>query len=401
MIKVTTIWWGNGQSNLLDWLFCYLWDKIEISSIVSMSDDGRTTWELMRAFETELDTHLPPPWDLRRCLFSLSNSKYRDYFKLIFEYTFLNESSIKNFTIFELFKQVNKELIFFWKADFLKDEIHKFVEIESWDLYNYISSISKDVFSFKLPLSSTLKWHKFWNLLMASLFYNLWKDYDKMLNFMHKLLEVNSEVIPVTTKKAYIKAILWNGEIIESQDRISNVANYNSGISDLELSDCSIDASHNKKVHEAIIKSDFIVIWPWDLFTSIISNFIISWVKDSIKQTKAKIIYIWNSTNKLWETNGLTQIDFVNKIERFLGRRIDIFLVNDKKLDLSSEQKQEFQNDISVKGWDYLFISNGEKLELERRKIKVIKADLLWESSFYKHSKKRLVIELEKIFFNK
>jgi hypothetical protein len=78
-----------------------------------MSDDGRTTGELMGAFKEELGLHLPPPGDLRRCLFSLSDSQYRDYFKLVFEYIFLNEESIQNFTIFDLFTQVNKELLFF------------------------------------------------------------------------------------------------------------------------------------------------------------------------------------------------------------------------------------------------------------------------------------------------
>jgi hypothetical protein len=55
---------------------------------------------------------LPPPGDLRRCFFSLSGSKYRDYFRLVFEYTFLNEKKIKSFTISDLFNQVNKELLF-------------------------------------------------------------------------------------------------------------------------------------------------------------------------------------------------------------------------------------------------------------------------------------------------
>lgn len=398
MKKITTIWWGNGQSNLLDWLFTTIWDKIEISSIVSMSDDGRTTGELMRAFDDELWLHLPPPWDLRRCLFSLSKSNYRDYFKLVFEYTFLNEESIKSFTILDLFKQVNREILFFWKSPELKKELKYFVDKDSWDLYDFIKSKIWKYFDFCLPLTSSLKWHKFGNLLMANLFYNLDKDYDKMISFMHDLLCVDSKVIPVTTKKAYIRAILWNGDIIESQDRISNVADYNSGIADLELMDCSSDASHNKMVHDTIISSDFIIVWPWDLFTSIISNFIITWVKESIKQTKAKIIYIWNSTNKWWETTGLTQIDFVNKIERFLWRRIDYFIVNNKKLDLDENQTKEFKNDISVKWGDYLFLSSWEKRELERRKIKVIEENLLWKSSFYKHSKKKIVKALENIF---
>jgi len=48
----------------------------------------------MKAFHDDLGLHLPPPGDLRRCLFSLSSSEYRDYFKLVFEYTFLNEEKI-------------------------------------------------------------------------------------------------------------------------------------------------------------------------------------------------------------------------------------------------------------------------------------------------------------------
>lgn len=398
MKKVTTIGWWNGQSNLLDGLFTIIWDRIEITSIVSMSDDGRTTWELMRVFEDELWLHLPPPWDLRRCLFSLSNSIYRDYFKLIFEYIFLNEENISKFDILNLFRQANKELLFFWKAWIFKSELEEF-DLSRWNLYSFIKNKFNSYFLFKLPLKSSIKWHKFWNILMANLYYNLEKDYDEMIDFMHYLLEVKASVVPVTTKKAYIRAILWNGEIVESQDRISNVANYNSWIADLELMECSMDATHNNDVHNSIIDSDFIIIWPWDLFTSIISNFIIGWVSDSIRESKAKLIYIWNSTNKWWETTGLTQLDFVNKIERFLWRRIDFFVINSKKPELDENQLLEFKNDISVKGWDYLFLSLWEKKELERRKIVVLESDLLDKNSFYKHSKEKIVDVLSKIFF--
>jgi 2-phospho-L-lactate transferase/gluconeogenesis factor (CofD/UPF0052 family) len=110
-------------------------------------------------------------------------------------------------------------------------------------------------------------------------------------------------------------------------------------------------------VHNAIINADYIVVWPGDLFTSIISNFIIWWVKDSIIDSNAKVIYIWNSTNKWWETTWLTQLDFVNKIERFLGKKIDYFILNNKKLDLTDAELEEFKNDISIKWGDYLFLS--------------------------------------------
>ena len=405
MLKITTIWWWNGQSTLLDWFFTELWNKVKISSIVSMSDDWRTTWKLMKSFENELNLHLPPPWDLRRCLFSLSESEYRDYFKLIFEYTFLNEESISEFTIMDLFKQVNKELLFFWRWAELKEELIKFVNFCKWNLFEKIDMKCKNVFKFKLPLKVSLKWHKFWNILMASLYYNLekWNNdwYEKMIDFMHELLEVRWKVIPVTTKRAYIKAILWNGEVVNNQDRISNVADYNSWIADLELKECSKWANHNISVHKAIINADYIVVWPGDLFTSIISNFIIWWVKNSIKCSKAKVIYIWNSTNKWWETTWLTQLDFVNKIERFLWKNIDYFVLNNKKLKLDVDELKKFKNNISIKWWDYLFLSRWEKEELEKRNIKVIEANLLSKKSLYKHSRKKLIPVLEKIIFNK
>ncbi|MGB2111061.1 MAG: hypothetical protein ACPHY8_04250 [Patescibacteria group bacterium] len=54
---------------------------------------------------------------------------------------------------------------------------------------------------------------------MASLYYNFEKNiisshknisdsYDAMIDFMHELLDVQASVVPVTTKKARIRAIL-------------------------------------------------------------------------------------------------------------------------------------------------------------------------------------------------
>ncbi len=375
MVKITTIWGWNWQSNLLDWFLSAFSENVEISSIVSMSDDWRTTWKLMRSFNDELWLHLPPPWDLRRCLFSLSLSKYKQNFIKLFETVIDFDWKIDDFSLLDI-------LIKLWEKD---------------DFIGYLKQYDYTFLEYKLSLKSKIKWHKFWNILMACLYYNLDKDYDKMISFMHDLLEVRWNVIPVTTKRAYIKAVLWNWDIIESQDRISNVANYNSWIADLELSSCSNDAVHNKEVHDSIVESDYLVIWPGDLFTSIISNFIIWWVKKSISESKAKIIYIWNTTNKWWETNWLTQLDFVNKIERFLWRRINYFIINNKKPDLTDDEIEDFKNNISVKWWDYLLLSKWEREELVRRKINVIETDLLSKNSFYKHSKEKLLNTLKGI----
>lgn len=373
--KIVTIGWGNGQSNLLDALYQYGGKNIEISSIVSMSDDGRTTGELMKKFKDELWLHLPPPGDLRRCLFMMSNSKRRDEFQQYLETVIERDFSIQELNIKDYFLMV-------WATSDFLDFLWK----------------KHDAFlDFKLPLHSSIKWHKVGNILMANLYYNLEKDYHKMLDVMHKILDVDAKIIPVTTKKAYIKAVLWNGEVIETQDRISNVASYSSWIADLQLMEDSKHAYQHKDVFKAIKKADYIVITPGDLFTSIISNFVIGGVKEVIKKTDAKIIFIWNSTNKWWETSGLTVLDFINKIERFLGRRIDIFICNNKKITLSRTDREKFLSHQSIKGGDFLYLSEWEKSELERRKIQYIEADLLDESTLYKHDKKKIVQVLSQI----
>lgn len=373
--RIVTIWGGNGQSNLLDAMNRYFTEEYAISSIVSMSDDWRTTGELMRKFKDELGLHLPPPWDLRRCLFMMSESERRDEFQQYLETVIERDFIISELTVWDYFKLVWADNDFRW----------------------HLESFDEKFLNFTLPLSSSIKWHKVGNILMANLYYNLWKDYHKMLDMMHEILEVQAEIIPVTTQRAYIKAILWNGEVIESQDRISNVASYSSWIADLELMEDSKHAYQHKDVFRAIKKADYIIISPGDLFTSTISNFVIGWVKEVIQKTDAKIIYIWNSTNKWGETQWLTCLDFINKIERFLWRRLDIFICNNKKLELSESERERFQNNISVKWWDYLYLSDGEKSELTRRKIQYFEADLLDRESFYKHDKKSIIQLLEQI----
>ena len=241
-----------------------------------------------------------------------------------------------------------------------------------------------------LPLNSSIAGLKVGNLLMANLYYNLEGDYHTMLDMMHEMLQVKAKIIPVTTQKARIRAILWNGDIIETQDRISNDAAYSSGIADLELMEDSQHAYQHKDVFKAIKQADAIIISPWDLFTSTISNLVIGGVKEVISKTDAQIIYIWNNTNKWWETQGLTYLDFINKIERFLGKRIDTFICNNKRLELSEQQRSAFQNDQSVKWGDFLYLSDGEKSELTRRKTRYIEADLLDRKTLYKHNTQAL-----------
>jgi hypothetical protein len=74
-----------------------------------------------------------------------------------------------------------------------------------------------------------------------------------------------------------------------------------------------------------------------------------------------------------------------------------MFVCNNQKLELSKAAKEKFMNHQSIKWGDFLYLSDGEKSELERRQIQYIEASLLDSESLYKHDKEKLVEVLEKI----
>ena len=378
-MNIVFIGWGNWQSNILKWVREIFGEEIKVTSIVSISDDGRTTWVLMNLYNTTFWAHLPPPWDLRRCLFSMSFSRYKEEFSRYMEYEITDDVFINDLNILDLFALVKPENL----------EFLSFIQ----------TNVKKEILDFKLLIQASAKWHKMWNLLMANIFHNFW-DYNKMIDFMHDLLEVRGNIIPVTTCKAYIKAKLIDWTIIEKQDNISNVANYNSPIQNLELMSCSTDAKQEEKVKEAIKNADFIVVWPGDIYTSVVANLIIWDIRRDLRNSHAKLIYISNNTNKWWETNWLRVLDFINVIERYLSKKLDYVIVNNYLPKLSNEEQEKLSKNISVKWWDYVFLDEFDKYLLLSKNTQIIEDNFIDMESLYKHNNIKIAETLLNIMKN-
>ena len=60
----------------------------------------------MRKFQDELGLHLPPPGDLRRCLFMMSNSPKRDAFQQYLETVIEQDFKISQLSIWDYFRLV-------------------------------------------------------------------------------------------------------------------------------------------------------------------------------------------------------------------------------------------------------------------------------------------------------
>lgn len=373
--KVVTIGGWNGHSNILGAIQKSFIQHIDLSAIVSMSDDGRTTGRLMRYFHDELGIHFPPPGDVRRCLYFLSGSALRPQFEKFFETVITLDKPIHSLSLGEICKYIGA--------------------------YDFLESLDFPYFDIYLPIFGSLDWHKFGNIFMGFLFHHFGDDYMKMMEFMHNFLKVDSKVIPVTTDSAYIQAKLDNGKIIERQDNISNNIDYTGRIVELSLMDGSEHARQSPDVATAITGADYIVITPGDLYTSTISNLIIGGVADLInKYSQAKIIFIANNTNKGGEASGYKMLDFVSEIEKYLWKNIDILIANNYHIQLTETDENRFKNDISVKWWNYIYISDEEKKIFEKNWTAIIEADILDRKSLYKHDQEKIAIILEEVIFH-
>jgi uncharacterized cofD-like protein len=88
----------------------------------------------------------------------------------------------------------------------------------------------------------------------------------------------------------------------------------------------------NKQAIEEIMGADIVVIGPWSLFTSVITNLLVKGIRDAIIKTNAKKIYIWNIMTQPSQTYWFHASDHIREIERYLGEGVlDYVIFNTQK----------------------------------------------------------------------
>ena len=354
-MHIVTIGGGNGQSYLLRSLKNLRKNNpsLQLTSIVSMSDDGRTTGKLMKVFDRYLWVHLPPPGDLRRPLYVLSWAENVADLETSMEEVLNIDTILHDLTLRDY-------------IDWLRGiSPNRRVEIEK----KYENILDKSI----TIDAEKVEWYKRWNLLMACLFSAYDYSLESVMSAMHDILDVDGQVIPVTCDKALIQAITRDGQIIKTQDTISNHPElYTGPIDKLELMDDSKDAKMHPSIPSLTHGADYIIITPGDIYTSIVANFIVAGMKEWIAQHSAKLVLVMNPTNKWWEAEGLSADDCINILEWYIGRPFDIILAN--SLQSSTDG---FSDDISVKWGEYIYLSDDMKWILAARWTKIYEADLI------------------------
>ncbi len=189
-----------------------------------------------------------------------------------------------------------------------------------------------------------LKGHNFGNILLAAL-EKVTNDFVKGVEVASEILKVKGKIIPVTNNLATLSILLMDGTLIEGENKINHSKLDEIGIQKIFYKN---DVALNENAKRAILEADYIILGPGNYYCSLIPNLIVAGFKEALIESKAKIIFPINLTNKLGHTTGWKVSNYVNDIEKYLRKLIDIVLVNNEEPSLSQIERYKLKEGAGV-----------------------------------------------------
>lgn len=166
--------------------------------------------------------------------------------------------------------------------------------------------------------------HNFGNILLSAL-EKVSTDYNEVVRTASYVLKTKGDVIPVTIKKTHLCVQYKNGKVLKGEGKIDDNTEERSRIIKAFL-EPEIEA--NPYAIKRLKESDFIIISPGDLYTSIIPVLLVKKIAKTICQSNAKVLYIMNLMTKRGQTTQYKASDHIAGFRSYLGKDPDWVLVN-------------------------------------------------------------------------
>ncbi|MCI5839821.1 MAG: uridine diphosphate-N-acetylglucosamine-binding protein YvcK [Peptoniphilaceae bacterium] len=238
-----------------------------------------------------------------------------------------------------------------------------------------------------------LEGHSLGNLLILALS-DIFNGFNNGIEEVSNILNIKGKIFPMTLDNVILYAKLDDGRIIEGESNITFLARKSrSKIVEVFLKPFNVNASEG--ISEKIFESDYIILGPGSLFTSIMPNLLVKEIREALINTRAKIIYIANIMEQNGETNGFSISDHVSAINHHIGENIiDYIFVNNKKISTKLLYKYFYeQNSCQI------FLTKEDIKYLNSLNINIIEEDFLdTKSNFIRHDGEKIAkIIMEKL----
>jgi len=239
-----------------------------------------------------------------------------------------------------------------------------------------------------------LEGHNFGNIFLAAL-EKVSSNYDEAIETVSYVLKTMGKVIPVTLNKLHLVAEYENGKKVTGEGLIDENHSEKSRIKNAYLEP---QGKANPKAIKSIEESDYIVIGPGDLYTSIIPVLLVKDIKEAMKKSKAKIIYIMNMMTKSGQTTSYKASDHVADLVKYLGREPEVVLINNGEISSDILSTYEHYNEVKVvndlnkNGYQII-----EKDLVDITKVEKNSSDILYRS-ILRHDSEKVAETLVSIF---
>mgnify|MGYP001563703247 FL=1 len=203
----------------------------------------------------------------------------------------------------------------------------------------------RKLFMYRFEKGNGISGMTFGNLFMAALSDILGSQAEAIAQ-TRKVLRIKGTVIPVSYTNTNLFAEYEDGHIVREEHLIDEPPH--DGKLRITRVYLKPQAQANPEALEAIKRADMIVLGPGDLYTSLIPNLLVSDVAHTIKNSKAKKVYVLNLMTKWGQTYNFTASDHIAVLEKYVGNTLDAVIVNSHALPASALALYAKQHELPV-----------------------------------------------------
>lgn len=182
------------------------------------------------------------------------------------------------------------------------------------------------LFRYRFP-DGPLQSHTVGNIILAAL-EKTTGSFDQAIDIANQMLQTSGAIVPVTLDAIEMGVISEDGSTTMMGEHHVDVADL--GSKKWQVIFTPEHPTANPKAIKAIVEADAIIIGPGSFYTSILST-LLDEVCEAIQSTKAKIFFIANLTPSVNQNVGWTTSDFVDELQKHIGRKFD-FIIDDQSL---------------------------------------------------------------------
>lgn len=170
-------------------------------------------------------------------------------------------------------------------------------------------------------------------------------DYVKSIRALEQAIDAIGHVYPVTLQVNDLVGELDNGDIVKTEGELDQ-PKYDKSLRIKKVwlePEVEIFEGASKVLEEA----DYIILGPGSLYTSVVATTLANGFKETVENSKAKLIYIaGNARHTDGETGPKKVSEAVEELSNYLPRKIDMVVYNNHEL---TEQEKDF---YYSRGWE-------------------------------------------------